>query len=168
MHKKVEKSSIAERARSRKKSERYTRANFEVVDYVLITGMMKTMQKCFDHPIFAIPGESTDDIVPHSASELLSFLVRKRLKFRDVNGFPPFSPLEINKQISKFLKRVRQERSLGVQEGRIRSEEGRWHIQFAEFVVLCEDIMFSISPSIGFKHASELFSFLCLGLNLCA
>ena len=36
LHKKVETSSPAERARSRKKSEKHVKANFEVRDYVLV------------------------------------------------------------------------------------------------------------------------------------
>jgi hypothetical protein len=59
-----------------------------------------------------------------------------------------------NKQISDFLKGIRQERSVAVRDGRIRSEEGKLHIKFAEFVVLCEEIMFTLPPSIGLKPAS--------------
>jgi len=36
LHKKVETSSAAERARSRRKSEKHVKANFEVRDYVLV------------------------------------------------------------------------------------------------------------------------------------
>jgi hypothetical protein len=36
LHKKVEKSSAAERARSRRKSEKHVKANFQLGDYVLV------------------------------------------------------------------------------------------------------------------------------------
>ena len=52
LHKKVETSSAAERARSRRKSEKHVKANFEVGDYVLVgTTQFRTQAKTAPHRV---------------------------------------------------------------------------------------------------------------------
>jgi hypothetical protein len=126
-----------------------------------------------------VPG---DLIEPLSAHELLSFLANKRrekpdmkksslasfksacLKYRVLNGQSPFTEEE-DLQISTYLKGVKNQLSSMVRSGTASSEEGKRHLKFSEYQMLCNKAM---SGEIKTKFDTETHLILMLGWNLCA
>jgi hypothetical protein len=108
-----------------------------------------------------------EDVVPLTCTEILRFLAHKRnsspnmkknslasfksaaLKYRILNGFPPFSDQDDN-ELHRFLKGVANQLSNRVRDGDASSEEGKRHLKFKEYLELCrralQDKLATLSP----------------------
>lgn len=149
------------------------------------TGLMRQMQRFFSaegRVIFYEPGNEIDGVIPVTANELMMFCeVEKRskkpdirasslesfrsaaIKFRQLNGFPPFPPEE-ELELSRYFKGVKNQYSTMVRQGTARSEEGRRHLTELEYQKLCKLAL--KTDSVDPKNLTELHLSLVLTWNL--
>jgi hypothetical protein len=148
-------------------------------------GLMRQMENYFGRRLFQDPAlEASGDVIiePLTGNDLLRFLAHKRKenptvkkgylssfksaasKFRELNGFPPFTEVEVN-LLKKFLKGVRNQNATEVRRGNLEVEFGHRHIKFTEYrLVLSSALKLGIQD----KFRTELHLGMCLAWNLCA
>jgi hypothetical protein len=136
--------------------------------------------------VFALMNESPDlPIQPISCNELMEFLEAVKrakgklskgnaqryksaaIKFRMINGFPPFTADE-QTSFKRWLKGLHNQVSESLRHGNMdASDSGKRHLKVEEYQSLLNDIV-SIESGLSRKTLTELPLFLTLSWNLCA
>jgi hypothetical protein len=149
--------------------------------------LMRQLQRFFGangRVVFAELGQEVPEIIPVNAEELMMFCETcKRAnkpdmkagslesfrsavaKFRTINGLPKFTERE-EKELSRYFKGVKNELSAKIREGSAKPDEGKRHLQWAEYQQLCRKAL--NTSSVANRSLSELHLGITMSWNLTA